>query len=435
VKQLINTTHRILILAALLVLLLPSQGFSAQRQALDRIVAVVNDDVITALELNTELQSIKQQLRSQRMSLPPDDVLQKQVLERMIVLNIQLQDADRRHIRVDDEAINNTVENIARQNNMTIMQFSQALRSDGLDYSEFRKRIGDELTINRLQQREVANRVTVTEQEVEDFLASQESQSAPSDEYHIAHILVSIPEAATAERIQSAKQKAQKILDDLNQGTDFAQLAVAQSDGQQALEGGDLGWRTQAQIPSLIAATIANMQEGQYSDAIRSPSGFHIFKLMDKRSNEVQHIVNQTKVRHILIKPDLILSSSEARKRIEQLKQRIEGGEDFAQLATTHSDDKGSATQGGDLGWVNPGVMVQPFEEAMNALPIGQVSDPVQTRFGWHILQVLDRRKFDDTEEYKRNQAREVVRQRKIEPAMANWLRRIRDEAFVEVRL
>jgi peptidyl-prolyl cis-trans isomerase SurA len=435
VKQLINTTHRILILAALLVLLLPSQGFSAQRQALDRIVAVVNDDVITALELNTELQSIKQQLRSQRMSLPPDDVLQKQVLERMIVLNIQLQDADRRHIRVDDEAINNTVENIARQNNMTIMQFSQALRSDGLDYSEFRKRIGDELTINRLQQREVANRVTVTEQEVEDFLASQESQSAPSDEYHIAHILVSIPEAATAERIQSAKQKAQKILDDLNQGTDFAQLAVAQSDGQQALEGGDLGWRTQAQIPSLIAATIANMQVGQYSDAIRSPSGFHIFKLMDKRSNEVQHIVNQTKVRHILIKPDLILSSSEARKRIEQLKQRIEGGEDFAQLATTHSDDKGSATQGGDLGWVNPGVMVQPFEEAMNALPIGQVSDPVQTRFGWHILQVLDRRKFDDTEEYKRNQAREVVRQRKIEPAMANWLRRIRDEAFVEVRL
>ncbi|MCG6971222.1 MAG: peptidylprolyl isomerase [Gammaproteobacteria bacterium] len=434
-KQLINTTHRILILAALLVLLLPSQGFSAQRQALDRIVAVVNDDVITALELNTELQSIKQQLRSQRMSLPPDDVLQKQVLERMIVLNIQLQDADRRHIRVDDEAINNTVENIARQNNMTIMQFSQALRSDGLDYSEFRKRIGDELTINRLQQREVANRVTVTEQEVEDFLASQESQSAPSDEYHIAHILVSIPEAATAERIQSAKQKAQKILDDLNQGTDFAQLAVAQSDGQQALEGGDLGWRTQAQIPSLIAATIANMQVGQYSDAIRSPSGFHIFKLMDKRSNEVQHIVNQTKVRHILIKPDLILSSSEARKRIEQLKQRIEGGEDFAQLATTHSDDKGSATQGGDLGWVNPGVMVQPFEEAMNALPIGQVSDPVQTRFGWHILQVLDRRKFDDTEEYKRNQAREVVRQRKIEPAMANWLRRIRDEAFVEVRL
>jgi peptidyl-prolyl cis-trans isomerase SurA len=434
-----NTPDRLFTLAAMLLflpaLLLPVPAHSTQRQALDRIVAVVNDDVITALELDSELQNIKQQLRGQRMALPPDDVLQKQVLERMIVLNIQLQDAERRHIRVDDDTINNTVENIARQNNMTIMQFSQALRSDGVDYSDFRKRIGDELTIKRLQQREVANRVTVTEQEVDDFLASQEAQSSPNNEYRIAHILVSVPEAATAERIQSAKQKAQNILEQLDQGADFAQLAVAQSDGQQALQGGDLGWRTLAQIPSLISTAVSQMDIGQHSEAIRSPSGFHIFKLVDKRSKEVQHIINQTKVRHILIKPDVVLSSAEAKKRIEQLKQRIEGGEDFAQLATSHSDDKGSASQGGDLGWVNPGVMVQPFEEAMNALKIGEISDPVQTRFGWHILQVLDRRQFDDTEEYKRNQARETVRQRKIEPAMANWLRRIRDEAFVEVRL
>jgi len=418
-----------------LTILLPLVAHSAQREALDRVVAVVNDDVITELELTAEMENIKQQLRAQRMSLPPDDVLQKQILERMIVLNIQLQDAERRHIRVDDETINNTVENIARQNNMTIMQFSQALRADGMDYGEFRKRIGDELTINRLQQREVANRITVTEQEVDDFLASQESQSAPNDEFRVGHILVSIPEAATAERIQSAKQKAQKILEDLQQGADFAQTAIAQSDGQQALQGGDLGWRKLAQIPSLFANLVTEMEVGQISDAIRSPSGFHIIKLMERRSDETQHIVNQTKVRHILIKPDLILSSAEARKRIEQLKQRIEGGENFAELATSHSADKGSATQGGDLGWVNPGVMVKPFEEAMNALPIGEISDPVQTQFGWHIIQVLDRRQFDDTEEYIRNQAREAVRQRKIEPALANWLRRIRDEAFVEVRL
>jgi peptidyl-prolyl cis-trans isomerase SurA len=286
-----------------------------------------------------------------------------------------------------------------------------------------------------LQQREVANRVTVTQQEVDDFLASQESQVSPNAEYRIAHILVSIPEAATTERIQAAKQKAKKILDELEQGADFAQTAIARSDGQQALQGGDLGWRKLAQIPSLFARLVDQMEIGQISEAIRSPSGFHIIKLMEKRSDETQHIVNQTKVRHILIKPDLILSGSEARKRIEQLKQRIEAGEDFAELATSHSADKGSASQGGDLGWVNPGVMVKPFEEAMNALPIGEISHPVQTQFGWHILQVLDRRQFDDTEEYRRNQAREAVRQRKIEPAMANWLRRIRDEAFVEVRL
>ena len=425
----------ITVIALIVFLLSPLMVYSATRQTLDRVVAVVNDDVITQLELQSEMQNIKQQLRAQRMALPSDDVLQKQILERMIVLNIQLQDAERRHIRVDEETVSNTVENIARQNNMTLMQFSQALRSDGIDYAQFRKRIGDELTINRLQQREVANRVTVTEQEVDDFLASQESQGSSNDEYRIAHILVSVPEAATAERIQAAKQKAQKMLDELNKGADFAQLAIAQSDGQQALQGGDLGWRTRAQIPSLFAKLVDQMEIGQVSDAIRSPSGFHIIKLMEKRSNETQHVVNQTKVRHILIKPDLILSSSEAKKRIEQLKQRIEGGEDFAELATSHSADKGSASQGGDLGWVNPGVMVKPFEDAMNALTIGEISDPVQTQFGWHILQVLDRRQFDDTEEYRRNQAREAVRQRKIEPAMANWLRRIRDEAFVEVRL
>jgi peptidyl-prolyl cis-trans isomerase SurA len=435
VKHRINIRKTLRITISIVVLTLPLLAHSAQRQILDRVVAVVNDDVITELQLQSELKNIKQQLSAQRMSLPPDDVLQKQILERMIVLNIQLQDADRRHIRVDDETINNTVENIARQNNMTLMQFSQALRADGMDYAEFRNRIGDELTINRLQQREVANRVTVTEQEVDDFLASQESQSSPNDEYRLAHILVSVPEAATTERIQNAKQKAQKILDELKQGANFEQLAIAQSDGQQALQGGDLGWRKLAQIPSLFAKLVTQMEVGQNSDAIRSPSGFHIIKLMEKRSNETQHIVNQTKVRHILIKPDLILSSTEAKTRIEQLKQRIEGGEDFAELATSHSHDKGSAGQGGDLGWVNPGVMVKPFEEAMNALPINEISEPVLTQFGWHIIQVLDRRQFDDTEEYRRNQAREAVRQRKIEPAMANWLRRIRDEAFVEVRL
>lgn len=419
----------------LALLFLPVAAHSVERQTVDRIVAVVNDDVITSVELANETRNIKQQLRGQRMSLPPDNVLEKQILERMIVMQIQLQEAERRHIRADDDSINNMVENIARQNQMTILQFSQEIQREGIDYSVFRKRIGDEITVNQLQQREVANRITVSDQEINDYLASQESQSSPNVEYHLAHILVSVPEAATAEKIQEAKQKAQQILQQLHQGQDFAQTAVAQSDGQQALSGGDLGWRKLGQIPSLFANKITQMNVGDISDIVRSPGGFHIIKLLEKRNQEDQHIVNQTKVRHILIKPDLILSSEEARKRAQQLKQRILGGEKFSELATSHSDDKGSASQGGDLGWVNPGDMVKPFEDAMNKLAIGEISDPVETRFGWHIIQVLDRRKFDNTEEYRRNQAREAVRQRKIEPALANWLRRIRDEAFVEIRL
>jgi len=427
------TPQNFMILIALC--LVPAAAHSVERQIVDRVVAVVNDDVITSTELADETQNIKQQLRAQHMSLPPDNVLQKQILERMIVLQIQLQEAERRHIRADDDTINNTVENIARQNQLTLMQFSEELRREGVDYGVFRKRIGDEITVNRLQQREVANRITVSEQEIDDYLASQEAQGSPNEEYHLAHILVAVPEAATADKIQAAKQKAQQILDQLHQGQDFSQTAIAQSDGQQALSGGDLGWRKRGQIPSLFADKVTQMNVGDISEAIRSPSGFHIIKLLEKRNSDVQHTVNQTKVRHILIKPDLILSSEEAKKRAQQLKQRILGGEKFSELAASHSDDKGSATQGGDLGWVNPGDMVKPFEEAMNKLAVGEISDPVETRFGWHIIQVLDRRQFDDTEEYRRNQARETVRQRKIEPALANWLRRIRDEAFVEVRL
>lgn len=433
ISNLFNGISGRLVLGVLL--LLPLVAIGEPRQNLDKIVAIVNDDVITATELADEVKNIKQQLRSQRVSIPGDDVLEKQILERLIVLQIQLQNAKLRHIRIDDETVNRTVEKIARQNNMTLMQFSERLRADGVDYAEFRERIRDEITINRLQQREVANRVSVSEQEIENFLASQEAQGASNVEYRIGHILVAVPEAASPEKIQAAKHKAQQILEALKGGDDFEQTAIARSDGQQALSGGDLGWRKRTQIPSLFANTIAKMEVGDISDAIRSPSGFHIVKLMEQRTSEKQHIVNQTKVRHILIKPDLIMSSVEARKRAEQLKQRIEGGEDFAELAISHSDDKGSASQGGDLGWVNPGVMVKPFEDAMNDLQIGALSNPIPTRFGWHIIQVLERRKFDDTQEFKRNQAREIVRQRKIEPALANWIRRIRDEAFVEVRL
>lgn len=406
-----------------------------QKQELDRIVAIVNNNIITASELNTEVVNIKMQLRQQGMSMPPDSVLRKQILDRMILLEIQLQDAELRHIRVDDESVNRMVENIAQQNKMHINQFRQVLANEGVDYADFRENIRDELTINRLQQREVQNRIKVTDQEVEDFLANQKTQGSANDEYRIGHILITVPEAASAEHIQKAKQQTQQILAELQSGADFAQTAIAKSAGQQALSGGDLGWRKLAQLPTLFADLVVNMNPGDTSDMLRSPSGFHIIKLLEKRSKEPTHVINQTKVRHILVKPSVILSMEEAKKRIERLKQRIDGGEDFAELAIANSDDNGSASQGGDLGWVNPGTMVKPFEEAMNRQPIGPASAPVETQFGWHLIQVLDRREYDNTEEYKRNNAREMVRQRKTEPALANWLRRMRDEAFVEIRL
>jgi len=402
---------------------------------LERIVAIVNDDVITRLELNAELDLIKQQLSSQRTAMPPDAVLRKQVLDRVVLMRIQLQRANSRLIRVDDETLNRAVESIANQNRMSLGGLRQALEADGVDYSEYRERIREEITVTRLQQREVHRTVEVTEQEVDDLLANRELQDKSNEEYRLEHILLVVPEASSSDKIQVVKQKAQMVLQKIREGNDFAEMAVTHSDGQQALSGGDLGWRKFAEIPTLFAEPLAAMKSGDVSDLIRSPSGFHIIKLSEVRQKDTQLLVDQAKSRHILISPSDILTVEEAKARISKLKQRIAGGEDFAQLAATNSDDKSSAVNGGELGWVNPGTMVKEFEDAMNELSVGEVSDPVRTQFGWHLIQVLERRKHDNTEEFQKNQAREIIRQRKIEPALQNWLRRIRDESFVELRL
>lgn len=403
--------------------------------AFDRIVAIVNDDVITQLELEFELNAVKQQLRQQQTPFPSDDVLKKQVLDRLVLMRIQLQMAEKRLLRVDDESLNNAIENIARQNSLDLVQFRRALESSGLSYSDYRDRVRKEMVISRLQQQQVQRKINVTDQEISDFLANRDLQDDSHEEYHILHMLFAVPEAANAERIQQAKQKAQEILDKLKQGGDFAQLAIANSDGQQALSGGDIGWRKLPEIPSLFTDIVKKMPVGGVSDIVRSPSGYHLIKLAEKRSKDAPHIVNQTKAHHILIKPTALLSSDEARKRLVQLKQRIEGGESFEQIATAHSDDKGSAADGGDLGWINPGSMVDEFEDAMNNLQPGQLSDPVKTRFGWHLIRVDDRRRHDNTDEYLRNQAREFIMQQKLGPALQSWLRQIRDESFVELRL
>jgi peptidyl-prolyl cis-trans isomerase SurA len=402
---------------------------------IDHIVAVANDDVITNSELEIRMRLIKQQLQQRQAKLPPDDVLRKQILEQLIIERLQLQLAQRVGIRVDDETINRVINNIARENNFTIEQFRQVLAREGYDFADFRQNIKKDITISQLRKRRVENRVTVTEQEIDNYLINMASRRGSNDEFHLAHILIALPEAAGPDQIQAVKARAETILAQLRLGADFAETAIAVSNGQKALEGGDLGWRKAGQLPTLFSETVISMQVGQMSDLIRSPSGFHIIKLLDRRSKAQRHSVQQTLARHILIRPNEVISNADAKQRITRLYDRIQGGADFGQLARASSDDTASAVEGGSLGWVNPGVMVPEFEAEMNKLQPGQISQPFESQFGWHIVQVMARRQHDDTQQYERAQARQLIAKRKTEVAVENWLREMRSEAYVEYRL
>lgn len=401
---------------------------------LDRIIAVVNDDVIMSSELAEKVRSVKEQLKEQGTQLPPSSVLQKQVLDRLILNKLQIQMAEKTGIRVDDETLNRTINNIAEENKVSLAKFREILEHDGYNYEKFREDIRNEILISRLRQRQVDNRVSVTEREIENFLSTQQHQGETDKEYRLSHILISLPESPSAQQIEETKQTAEKVLADLKSGADFAQVAATYSDSQTALEGGDLGWRKASQIPTLFADFVANMQKGDISELIRSPSGYHIIKLTDVRQGD-KVVVTQTKARHILIKTNELITDKDAKQRLEQLRLRIEGGDDFAELAKSHSNDTVSAAKGGDLGWVSPGDLVPEFEEVMNSLKPGEISEPFRTQFGWHIVQVLERRQHDSTDDVKRARAREAIRHRKIDEARDTWLRQMRDEAYVEYRL
>ena len=401
---------------------------------LDYAVVVVNNDVLTRTELEDRLQMIVKQLQEKNTKLPPQNVLQRQILETLIMEKIQLQRAKQVGIRVSDEDLNRVLTNIARSNNLTLEGFQQILAKDGFGYEEFRENIRNELIIKQLRKRRVETRVDVSPQEVDNYLKTQKNRKGGDIEYNLGHILISVPEAASPEQITKAKQTAEQTLQNLRQGADFKQMAVAVSGGQQALQGGQLGWMKIAQMPTLFADIVPELAVNDYSGIIRSASGFHIIRLQDKRSDTKRHIIEQTLARHILIRPNEILSNDEARQRLQILRDRIVEGEDFALLARSSSDDKGSAADGGSLGWVSPGMMVQRFEEAMNQLKPGEISQPFTTRYGWHIVQVMSRRKHDDTVSYERIQASNNIRKRKTHEAIENWLRRLRSEAYVEYR-
>lgn len=421
------------ICAAALLPLLP--GYAAQRnvEPLDHIVAVVNDDVITATELDSRVRFLSKRLEESNTRLPPTDVLERQVLEREILTRIELQIARRSGITITDPALNDSLSNIARRNNMNLEQFREILVRDGFDFEEFRENLRNEMTISQLRRREVFNRVSVTDREIEDYIALHGSPEQQNREYHLGHILIALPEAASADQIAEARHRAEGIVTELREGADFAQKALSLSAGQQALQGGDLGWRKPGQIPSLFAGQVLKMQAGDVSDPIRSASGFHIVKLLETRGDERVMVV-QTHARHILIRPDAVTTDEQARQRLELLRVRLQEGDDFGELARANSQDLGSAAEGGDLGWSSPGRMVPQFEEVMNSLDPGTISEPFKTQFGWHIVEVLERRQHDDTTEVRRSQVVAAIRKSKSDENLELWLRRLREDAYVELR-
>lgn len=407
----------------------------AEVKPLDRVVAVVDNDVIMQSQLDRRLQEVQQNLAKRGGEQPPREALAPQVLERLIVENLQLQIGERSGIRIGDEELNQAMATIAQRNKLTLEQFRAALTRDGLSYDEAREQVRREMIISRVRQRRVAERIQVSDQEVENFLASDLGKLQLSEEFHLANILIPLSEGASAQEIQEAGRKAVEIYNQLGRGADFGRLAAAHSAGENALEGGEIGWRKAAQLPPPFDSMIGALSVGQVTEPVRTPAGFILIKLVDKRGGDSGLLREEFHVRHILLKPSEIRSDEQTRVLAERLYERLQGGEDFAALAKSFSEDPGSALNGGDLNWVDPGALVPEFRAVMSETPPGQLSQPFRSPFGWHVLQVLERRTSDASGKAREQQALNLLRNRKYDEELQNWLRQIRSEAYVETRL
>ena len=401
---------------------------------LDRIVAVVNDQVITRRDLDERVTTVLTQLRQQGTPLPPRDLLEKQVLERMIFNQVQLQYAKETGLRVDDATLEKTLSRIAEDSKLTPVQLRAALEKDGISFNKFREDIREEITIARLREREVDNKITIADSEVDNFLSTRQIQEGKTDEYHLSHILVSVPEQASPERLQERRARAEQALAQIKGGADFRQVAASFSDAPDAVQGGVLGWRETTRLPTIFADAVKGLNAGEISGVLRSPNGFHIVRVNERRGQGAPLIVSQTHARHILIKTSELVSESEAKERAVKLKERLDNNADFAELARLQSEDS-SAARGGDLGWLSPGDTVPEFEKAMDALKPGQLSAAVRSPFGWHLIQVLERRNQDMSQQQQRLRARQALREQKADEAHQEWVRQLRDKAFVDYRL
>jgi peptidyl-prolyl cis-trans isomerase SurA len=401
---------------------------------LDRIAAIVNDGLVLKSELDVQMSSVQKRLQEQRVELPSQSVLQQQVLDRLVVQEIQMQRAKHVGLTVTDEQLNGALQEIAARNKIPFDQLPTALSAQGVDYKVYRESMRKELTLSTLRQRDVIAHINVSPHELEQYLARQQN-AASNDEFNVSHILLSLPAAATPQQLEDISKKAQDIAAQAGKGEDFGQLAIANSNSQTALDGGQLGWRKGGQLPQFILDLVVKMKPGEVSEPVRTPSGYHIVKLTERRNGEAPVIINQIHVRHILMKPNELDDDETVRQKLAKLRERIEKGESFAGIASTASEDPGSAPDGGDLGWSGPGTFVPEFDKAIADLKDNEISEPFKTRYGWHIVQMLGTRTYDSTDDVRRQKAFAAIRESKADEETELWLRRLRDEAFVETKM
>lgn len=411
-----------------------ARTLSDRGEMLDRVAAVVNDGVVLSSELDEQVAEITERISGQGMEMPPAAVLRQQVLDRLVLQEIQMQRAQRAGIRINDEALNSALADVAQRNGIPLADLPKTLATQGVDYNAYRESVRREMTTQVLRQRDVLQRINVSPREIEQFIAKDKNRPSEANEYNLSHILIAVPQDPSTQQLEEAARRAEDVSRRARAGDDFAQLAIANSNSQTALEGGSLGWRRGPEIPTVLADLVVQLKAGETSEPLRTPSGYHIVRLNELRGEAAQGLVEQTNARHILLKPTEIQDDATVEQRLRAVRERILKGEDFAGLAKTLSEDPGSATEGGDLGWTTPGTFVPEFDKALAALQQDEISQPFRSQFGWHIVQLLGRRQFDNTEEMRRQRAFMQLRESKAEEEIELWLRRLRDEAYVDVK-
>jgi len=436
-KKLTNSVASLL-LPALLMTSGPARSqnldLSDTGSLIDGIAAIVNDGVVLLSELDEQTRMIVARLREENTEIPPQDVLIPQILERLVVNELQLQRAAMAGVNVPDSMLNRALADVARRNGTTLSELPELLAGDGVDYAAYRKEMRQQLIVEQLRQREVISRIGVTPREVEEYLDREQGAAYRDNSYRVSHILISIPAASTPEEIDTARDKASDIYERINTGEDFAQLAIAHSDAQNALEGGSMGWREGDSLPTLFAGIVPDLQPGQTAEPLRSASGFHLIKLEEVKGNE-RIIENQVRARHILLLPNEIMDDAVVEQRLNDIRDDILNGDDFAAIAKAVSEDPGSAIEGGDLGWAGPGNFVPEFEAVLDRLALEEISEPFRSPFGWHVVQLLERRVHDTTDDVREQRAIMAIRESKLAEETELWLRQMRDEAFIEYRL
>jgi peptidyl-prolyl cis-trans isomerase SurA len=411
-----------------------TRDISAHGELLDRIAAIVNDGLVLKSDLDGQMDAVTKRLQEQKIEMPPQSVLRQQVLDRLILQEIQMQRAKHVGLTISDEQLNSALQDIAQRNKIPFDQLPTALAAQGVDYKLYRESMRRELTLTTLRQRDVIAHINVTPRELDQYLARQQTAAA-NDEFNVSHILLSLPEAATPKQLDEIARKAHDLAARASKGEDFGQLAIANSNSQTALDGGQLGWRKGNQLPQFILELVVKMKPGDVSEPVRTPSGFHIVKLNERRGGEAKVVINQIHLRHILMKPNELDDDETVRQKLGKLRDRILKGEDFAGIASTASEDPGSAPDGGDLGWAGPGTFVPEFDQAIAELKINEISEPFKTRYGWHIVQMLGTRTYDSTDDVRRQRAFAAIRESKADEETELWLRRLHDEAFVETKM